>query len=125
MYKSLNSKLLADTLGHIYGSGKYKMLTRWLDEMTLRCKPTLVTSEDIVVAVDNEQKHGRTFTSSIKSKLTTSTICVVIGFILKFFRYVQYIIRGKTSYWRFPERQLNEREKQDCLEKALHGREPG
>ena len=125
MYKNLNSKLLCETLGAIYGSGKYKSVTRWLEEMTLRTKPALPSRDDVVVAVDNDQKHGRTFTSKIKSKLHTSTICVVIGFILKFYGYTQYIIGGKTSNWRFPEKELTDVEKKKCFERAVNGREPG
>ena len=125
MYKNLNSKLLCDTLGGIYGSGKYKLVTRWLEEMTMRTKPALPSSDDVVVAVDNDQKHGRSFTSKIKSKLQTSTICVVIGFLLKFYEYTQYIVGGKTSKWRFPEKELTDVEKKKCCEKAVNGREPG
>ena len=125
MYKNLNSKLLCETLGAIYGSGKYKSVTRWLEEMTLRTKPALPSRDDVVVAVDNDQTHGRTFTSKMKSKLHTSTICVVIGFILKFYGYTQYIIGGKTSNWRFPEKELTDVEKKKCFERAVNGREPG
>ena len=125
MYKNLNSKLLCETLGAVYGSGKYKLVTTWLEEMTLRSKPALPSFDDVVIAVDNDQKHGRTFTSKIKSKLQTSTICVVIGFILKFWGYAQYIAGGKTSKWRFPEKELSDSEKSRCFEKTVNGREPG
>ena len=93
--------------------------------MTVKTKPTLSSVEDIVIAVDNDQKHGRTFTSNIKSKLQTSTICVVIGFILKLYGYAQYIFCGRTSNWRFPEKDLTDREKKQCFERAINGREPG
>ena len=80
----------------------------------------------MVLGVDNEQKSGKTFTSSIGSTLITSTICVVVGFFFKFNTYIQFIIGGNTCFWRYPEKQIGDsKEKALVLQKALFGREEG
>lgn len=101
------------------------VVTRWLNSFAMSVKPDVNTGMDIIFGVDNEQRHGKSFTSAVKSSLITSTICVVVAFILRLHLKAQYIMTGKTSFWRFPECNFTQREKDICLERALHGRDPG
>jgi hypothetical protein len=125
LYKQLNSKHLSDVLGNLYSGGCYKTVTRWLETYAENHPPISETDDDIVLGVDNEQKSGHTYTSSIESTLIMSCITVVILFILKLKRFYQYVKNGCTSNWRFPQKDIDKKEKENILEAALDGREKG
>ena len=85
----------------------------------------MATQEDIIIGTDNEQKLGKTYTTSISSNLTTSVISVVVAFILRMGKFYQYLRSGCTSNWRFTEKKFSSKEKDIVLAKAMLGREQG
>ena len=123
LYKQINSRMLCDVLGALSGAGSYSTITTWLNDYTALKKPKLKTNNDVVFGVDNEQKLGKTYSSSIHSNLTTSCICVVVGIDLQLQMRCQSEENYRSSFWRFPERSIDDSSKIMICYKAKHGRE--
>ena len=125
LYQRLHSQTLCDVLGSVSGTGAYKPVSRWLNTYSECNEPILDTKNDVCIGVDNEQKLGRSYTSSVHSNLENSCICVVIAFSLQLDHAFQSNADGLSSKWRYPEICLDESDKRKVLSSAMHGRETG
>ena len=125
LYKKLDSKYLTNLNGSLNNGGSYWAVWRWLTNYSEANPAKLVSTEDTVFGTDNERRLGKTYTNSIGSNLTASVISVIVAFILNFRLYYQYLAEGVTSRWRFGEKEYNDQQKKEILEKALEGREKG
>ena len=124
LYQEMNSRQLCDILGLTFGYGSYKPVTEWIRCYTETTVPRIETELDVVLASDNEQKLGRTYTTSVHSNITTSCICMVVSFELKLPQSIQNRKDGVSSTWRLTEREFEQSQRVEILQKALNGREP-
>ena len=113
LYKETNSRRLCDVLGLAFGCGSYTPVTEWIRSYTELTKPNVDTEMDIVLGTDNEQKVGKTYTTSIHSNVKTSCISMVVSFELKLPESIQGHEDGNSSTWRFTECDFENTQKQN------------
>ena len=117
--------MLTNLWENLFGGGCYTLISEWFKTYSIENSAKLVEMEDVVIGTDNEQKLGRTYVSSINSSIATSVISVIVAFVLNANKFFQYIRKGRSSFWRYAEREFSDEEKKEVLEKALYGREKG
>ena len=121
MYKKFNSEQLSNMLGGLFACGKYGGVLNWLQSYAESHQPKIKAKVDTIFGVDNEQKHGKTYSIQLASKLVLSCICVIIAFFSPCKTLLQFAKFVVTSSWTFFEATMTPGEKDQVKKKAIYG----